>query len=274
MNISESTGSRRDRRSDITALVITFNEAPNIGRCLERLQFLKSVIVLDSGSTDETAEIVAGFPNAILVHRPFDTFAGQCNFGLGLVETEWVLSLDADYVLTESLATELANIILPPEVAGYEASFRYVINERPLSGTLYPPRIILYRRAFAHYRDEGHGHRLQLNGRIDSLKGDVLHDDRKPFARWMASQVGYARREAVYLLETPDRELSRNDRLRRTGWVMPLLALPYVLIVKRCLFDGLEGWFYALQRLCAEVLIALELIDRRLANRRPKTEPR
>lgn len=55
---------------------------------------------------------------------------------------------------------------------------------------------------------------------------------------------------------------------------MPLLALPYVLIVKRCLFDGLEGWFYALQRLCAEVLIALELIDRRLANRRPKTELR
>ncbi|MEJ1931880.1 glycosyltransferase, partial [Nostoc sp. NIES-2111] len=72
----------------ITGLVITFNEAANIERTLSRMQFLPKVIVLDSGSTDGTLDIAARFSNVEIVQRAFDSFAGQCNFGLGLIRTE------------------------------------------------------------------------------------------------------------------------------------------------------------------------------------------
>ena len=67
--------------ADLTALIITFNEEPNIGRVLERLGWVPRVVVLDSGSTDATLAICATFANVEVFTRPFDSFAGQCNHG-------------------------------------------------------------------------------------------------------------------------------------------------------------------------------------------------
>ena len=73
--------------ADITVMVLTFNEEPNIDRCLERLRWASRVLVVDSFSTDRTLEIVRGYPNTTIIQRAFDTFAGQCNFGLSQIET-------------------------------------------------------------------------------------------------------------------------------------------------------------------------------------------
>ena len=102
---------------------------------------------------------------------------------------------------------------------------------------------------------------------MSTLDGVVFHDDRKPLARWFRSQLKYAATEAHHLLEAQPVELSFVDRVRRWGWPAPFLVVAYVLVVKRALFDGRAGWFYAFQRLCAEVLLALELLDRRLSAR-------
>ena len=87
---------------DMTALVLTFNEAPNIERTLEAVKWAQRILVVDSGSTDATLDIVARYPQARVVTRPFDTFANQCNFGLSQISSEWVLSLDADFNLLNS----------------------------------------------------------------------------------------------------------------------------------------------------------------------------
>ena len=87
--------------SDITPLILTFNEAPNIRRTLEQLSWAQEIVVVDSFSTDETLAIATTLPRTRVVHREFDSFAGQCNFGLQCARTEWVLSLDADYVLSD-----------------------------------------------------------------------------------------------------------------------------------------------------------------------------
>ena len=94
---------------NITPLILTFNEAPNIGRTLEQLRWARDIVVVDSFSDDATLEIVSTFPQARVFQREFDSFAGQCNFGLSETEiqTEWVLSLDADYLLTPEMIEEL-----------------------------------------------------------------------------------------------------------------------------------------------------------------------
>src|SRR5262245_31635858 len=93
-----------------TVMVLTYNEAPNIGRTLEKLTWAHRVLVIDSFSTDETLAIAKRFPNVDVLQRRFDSFAGQCNFGLAHVDSEWVLSLDADYVLSDELCIELATL--------------------------------------------------------------------------------------------------------------------------------------------------------------------
>ncbi|MGJ4860515.1 glycosyltransferase family 2 protein [Labrys sp. La1] len=247
-----------------TVLILSFNEAPNLARCLERLDWASRILLVDSGSTDETLEIASRYANVEVVHRPFDSFADQCNFGLGLVDTPWVLSLDADYELSEDLVREIQS--LREETAqGYSTTFIYRIHGRALRGTLYPARTVLYRRQAARYRDEGHGHRVTVAGEVGTLAAPIYHDDRKPLLRWVDSQKRYAHIEADHLLAAPRDTLNRVDRLRLRAWPAPLLVFVYTLFWKGAFLDGWAGWYYTLQRTIAECLIALTLIDRRLA---------
>lgn len=248
----------------ITPLIITFDEAPNIARTLDKLAWARRIVVVDSGSTDGTLDVLARYPQVALFKRPFDSFADQCNFALAQVETEWALSLDADYEMSDRLVEELLNLCETDGAAGYRASFIYRIHGRPLRGTLYPPRIVLYRVKNARYANEGHGHKVTVSGEVRALSGVIYHDDRKPLSRWLASQQTYARLEADYLLKAVAGTLRASDRVRRMAWPAPILVFFYVLVVKGCLLDGWPGWFYTLQRVLAECMIALELIDRRL----------
>src|SRR5579863_4814571 len=137
----------------ITPLILTLNEAPNIGRIFEKLSWARRILVIDSGSTDDTLAIVRRSPAAAVIHHAFVDFASQCNFGLTQIATPWVLSLDADYELSDELTDELASLTLADAPVGYQARFIYRIYGRPLRGSLYPPRIVLYRRESATYRN-------------------------------------------------------------------------------------------------------------------------
>ena len=107
----------------ISVLILTFNEAPNIGRTLAALTAFPEIVVLDSGSSDETLEIVARFPNARLETRVFDTHGAQWSHGLeccGLTRP-WLLALDADYVLPKILVDEIARLPLSHAIAGRDS---------------------------------------------------------------------------------------------------------------------------------------------------------
>lgn len=247
----------------ITPLILTFNELPNIERTLAKLDWAGRIVVVDSGSTDGTLDILRRDQRVAVFAHEFVDFAGQCNFGLSYIATPWVLSLDADYELSDDLIGELRGLV-PGSAAGYRAAFVYRIHGRALRGSLYPPRIVLYRRDRAAYRQEGHAHRVHVEGDVLPLRGVIYHDDRKPLSRWLAAQPRYAYDEADYLLNSAGRAVTFADRIRLTGWLAPIVAPLHVLFVKRCIFDGRPGWYYALQRLLAETLLALEILDRRL----------
>jgi glycosyltransferase involved in cell wall biosynthesis len=248
----------------ITVLILTFNEEANIGRTLEAVKWAKRILIVDSGSTDKTVDIIRKYPQAEITTRAFDGFAQQCNFGLSLVETVWVLSLDADYELDAALVGEMSCLVPSDDITGFSASFVYRIYGKPLRSALYPPRTLLYRRDRATYRNEGHGHRVVVEGSVGHLGAPVYHDDRKPLARWFTSQQQYAKLEAEHLLTVPRSSLTCIDQIRLMAWPAPVLVFTYTLIIKRCLFDGWAGWLYVLQRTLAETMIALEIVDRRL----------
>jgi hypothetical protein len=96
----------------------------------------------------------------------------------------------------------------------------------------------------------------------------IFHDDRKSLSHWFNSQQRYAKKEAEYLLASDRTALRGTDKIRLAAWPAPLGIFLYTLVLKGCLLDGWPGWYYALQRLLAETLIALEIVERRLLQRR------
>jgi glycosyltransferase involved in cell wall biosynthesis len=248
----------------ITALILTFNEKENIGRTLSALSWIEEVLLIDSFSTDNTVELArAAHANVKALTRSFDSFAGQCNFGLSHVTTPWVLSLDADYVLTAELIEELKALEPSGDVAGYSAEFRYCVFGHPLRSTLYPARTVLYRRDRALYLDEGHGHRVRVDGMVRSLRGKIEHDDRKPLSRWLRSQDRYLTIEARHLIASTGDQLNWQDRLRKRIYFAPAGIFLYLLFVRGLILDGWPGWYYVAQRTIAETLLSLRLITER-----------
>ena len=252
----------------ITPLILTFNEALNLDRTLQKLTWAKQIVVIDSYSTDATAEIAALYPQVKFLKRRFDTHATQWNYGLEQVESEWVLSLDADYVLSDELIDELAILPSNSDVDGYFIKFKYCVFGKPLRGTILPPRQALFRRDRSIYIDDGHTQLLQVKGKSGTLSYPIYHDDRKPLSRWIWAQDRYMLIEVKKLLETPSQELSLGDHIRKQKILAPFIILFYCLILKGGILDGWIGWYYAFERVLAEVLLSIRLIEAEKQNYR------
>lgn len=254
--------------TDITPLVLTYNEAPNIGRTLQRLTWAKEILVVDSFSTDETLDIAKSFSQARVVQRKFDSHAAQWNFGLQQISTPWVLSLDADYLLPEDFADELTTLQAAENVSAFFARFRYCIFGRPLRGTLYPPRALLFRKDRCHYEQDGHTQRLQVSGQTSWLRSVVDHDDRKSLPHWLLAQDRYAKLEVDKLLRAAPGSLGVQDRLRKKVVFAPVLVFLYTLIGKGLILDGWPGWHYVFERTLSEIILSLRLIEARVKGKK------
>ena len=248
----------------ITPLILSFNEAANIARTLEPLQWAKRIVVMDSGSSDNTLEIASSFPNVSVHQRPFDSHSAQWNYGLTLVQSEWVLALDADYITDELFRTELHALSPKHGVNAFFARFTYCVFGHPLRASLYPPRAVLFRREAAHYIQDGHTQLLEYEGTASQLNTRIRHDDRKALKHWLEAQDRYMVIEAAQLLGTPLHELSFQDRLRKRIFIAPGVIFLYLLFVRGLILDGWPAGHMYFQRTVAEMILSLRLLEAKL----------
>jgi glycosyltransferase involved in cell wall biosynthesis len=248
--------------NSITPVVLTFNEAPNISRVLDRLSWATEIVVVDSGSHDGTQDIVSQYQSTRLVEHEFDDHASQWNFVLNEIDIpgDWILALDADHVMTGELVSEISKLTPGERVSGFRISFTYCALGQPLRGSLYPPLVSLYRRDRVYYFQQGHTHRLAIDGEVIALQSHMLHDDRKSFGRWVESQHRYMRLEADLIKESTWSELSWPNRLRMFVLPAPIVALFWCLVVKMAILDGFPGIYYSVQRMIAESILSFHLL--------------
>lgn len=245
--------------ADITPVILTRDEAPNLGRTLAQLTWARDVVVVDSFSTDATPEIARSFPNVRFFQRAFDEHAAQWTFGQQQVRTNWFLALDADYFLPAAFTRELQSLV-PGTIRGYIAPFRYAVGGKPLRASLYPPRIVVAMTAHATFWQDGHTQRISIDGDVASLREPIIHDDRKDFRSFVARQKRYMVAEAEKLRVRDPRSLGVAGRVRKLIVVAPFAVLVHTLFVKGLILDGVPGLRYAWERFVAEVILSRELL--------------
>jgi len=249
--------------SIITPLVLTYNEAPNIGRTLESLRWAERVVVLDSGSLDETENLSKRFPNVDWHVRSFDSHGQQWSYGIRQtgIEQGYVLALDADMAVPTLFVEELEQAFLAGDYVGGVTPFEYRILGRALTGAVYPAQLRVFKPHEVVIAQPGHTQEFSINGAIYTFKTKLIHDDRKSLERWVAAQLSYS---ALELKRIGDRKQLRwRDRLRQLG-VMPWLIGLYAYCKAGGPFRGAAAARYAYERVTFECLLALRCLTERL----------
>jgi glycosyltransferase involved in cell wall biosynthesis len=159
------------------------NEADNIRRCLESISWCSEVIVIDSGSTDNTLDICREY-GATVVHRDWTGYVEQKAFGLEKCSYEWVLNIDADEEVSDELRQEIIHIISSSDqsiarqnIAGYELSrVVFYLGKWWRKGGWYPEyRLRLCRRIKTTWAGADPHERAVVDGPIKRLKGELHH---------------------------------------------------------------------------------------------------
>lgn len=280
---------------NVSVLLLTHNEQVNIGRCLDALSWCDDICVIDSGSTDSTIAI-ARARGARVLHRPFDDFARQRNFGLedGELRHEWVLHLDADEVVTPEFKAALDALTPLPDLDGYRVPSKLMLFGRWLRHAgMYPTyQVRLGHRDRLRFKQVGHGQReTSPPERIGLFSEPYLHHSFSHGMRaWLVKHVRYAQDEARLIAEiragqheepatarsdgTQRRRAAKNAAARMPAALRPLARFFYVYLFRRGFLDGSSGLAYAVMMAVYEGMIAIFDYESRMAGERGETRPR
>lgn len=243
----------------ITPVILTLNEEPNIERTLNALRWASRVVIVDSGSTDRTAEIAQSFPNVAWHERPFDAHARQWGHAVREtnIDTDWALALDADMVVSTGLIDEMEQQFFPRSYTGGIVSFTYCCCGRDLFGSLYPPDLRVFRPDAVVIKQDGHTQRFSVAGETYRFKTKIVHDDRKPLERWVQGQLNYSLLEQRRMSGASSGSL--KSLVRKMG-LSPALAGIGAYIRAGGPLKGTAALQYAYERLTFEALLAMRLL--------------
>ena len=167
----------------LSAVLITKNEATNIGPCLASLGFAQEIIVLDSGSTDDTVVLARSVGAQVHVSEDWPGFGVQKNRALALATGDWVLSIDADERVTPALQAQILAAIASGQADCYRMPrLSSYCGQHMRHGGWFPdPVERLFRRGTARFSDDVVHERLLPQGKVGELTEPLLHDSFKDF---------------------------------------------------------------------------------------------
>jgi len=164
--------------STLSVIVVTFNEAHNIARCLSSVKDLANeIIVYDSSSTDKTVEIAKTLTPHVFVTEDWPGDGQQKNRALTKVTSRWVLCLDADEALTPAGCEEIKQAIKNTAIAAYDLPFQSYYLGRPMRFGHWRNEwhIRLFQHSKAKFTDSIVHCHLKIDGKVGKLKEKVQH---------------------------------------------------------------------------------------------------
>jgi glycosyltransferase involved in cell wall biosynthesis len=261
----------------VSVIVLTRDEEANIRSCLSSVAWADQVVVIDSGSTDNTVSIALS-NGADVVEQPWFGFSAQRELALrlSLLKHDWVYFVDADQWVTAQLAQEVADRLRVPSCAAFAHRFRLVFQGtwiRHCGWYNASWNVQLMDRRYAKYDGNLVGERVKIDGPIGRLKNDIVDDSRKGLADWLRKHVGYAELTAQARGKRPPM-LARISRLKNRDDIRPLsrvllkdIIFPsvpakpaaifcYMYVVRLGILDGVAGLRFCIFHAWYELTVA------------------
>ena len=191
---------------NVTAVILTFNEEQHLARCIASAQAVATdVVVVDCYSTDATLDIARAHGARVLQHA-WVNHAAQFNWALTQLgaDTEWVLRIDADEVLTPALTEEIRTRLpgIGPEIDGVYWGRRMTFQGRLIRhGGVFPVRVLrLFRHGRGQCENRWMDEHIKVAGPTADFAGEMIDDNLNSLTWWTDKHNRYASREAVDLL--------------------------------------------------------------------------
>jgi (heptosyl)LPS beta-1,4-glucosyltransferase len=160
----------------LTATVITHNEEPNIERCLKSLSWVDEIVVVDSYSEDKTVEICKKY-NCKVIQTAWQGFGKTKKFAVDNASNDWILSIDADEEVTDSLRNKIETLLIDPQHNGYYVKRKsfYLGKEIKQCGwdNDYPMR--LFNRKFGNFNDKEVHESVKIKSEKSKIHEPLLH---------------------------------------------------------------------------------------------------
>ena len=226
----------------IAAVIITKNEERNIEACLRSVDWVDEAIVVDACSEDRTVSIAKRHTDKVFI-RPWPGFGPQKNYGIDQASADWILILDADERVPETLRDEIiATIRRPPKSVGFEIPRRNVFYGRWIrGGGMYPDyQLRLFKKSAGRYDDVLLHEHLRLEGNVSRLTAPLDHFSMPTVGHHVRKIMLYSTLGAREKLKTRARvsalELAGNH----------LVTIVRTFLLRRGYRDGMHGVVIAL----------------------------
>lgn len=224
----------------LSVVIVAQNEERTIGRVIEAvLPIASEIILVDSGSTDKTKEIATAL-GARVLHQDWLGYSGQKNFAIDLASCDWILSLDADEIITEELRNEIASTLAAPvsdTIAGFKLPRVLFIGDQPVrKGGFYPDaQLRLFRRGKGRFRERIVHEAMEVDGGTITLAHDLHHYSYATVQDFANAMDKYARLSAQHYL-VHSKSSWRRNRINET--FHPLWTFFYRYIIRQGFLEG------------------------------------
>lgn len=216
----------------LTVIIPTFNEAHYIEGALHSVKFADEIIVVDSLSTDGTAEIAKSHKCKV-IQRQFDNFSNQKNHALQFATTEWILFLDADERITHALQKEIMTAMVSGNHTAYKLHFPHFFMNRFMYHHHNDVTRLVKRDKF-HFVGRVH-EKMIVDGSVGKLKNKVLHFTYKGLVHNLKKKDKYAWFQAEQM----------HAEKKKTTYIhlvfKPFYRFFHEYIIKRGFLDGVPG---------------------------------
>jgi len=229
------------KKARLSVVVVTLNEAERLRACLESVAWADEIVVVDAESDDKTATIAREFTDRVVV-RPWPGYAAQKNTAIELATGDWILSLDADEVVSTDLAADVGRILTANGPAdGYAVPRRNIFWGRWVRhGGLYPDwQVRLFRRTRGRFAARAVHESVSVDGRVERLAGHLEHRSYRDLGDFLARADRYATLAATEAV-AQGRRAGVGDLVLR-----PLGRFVVMYVVRGGFLDGWRGFLLA-----------------------------
>lgn len=225
----------------LTVIIIAMNEERNIRRCLESVQFADEIIVLDSGSDDNTVAIATEYTKHVF-STDWPGYGAQKQRALSKATGDWVLNLDADEAISQVLQQEIIQTIRSDSADAYRIAIRMNFYDQPLKYSSSPKRHVrLFKREQASFSTDIVHEKIILpeSARIGRLKNSIMHHSFKDVSHVLYKINKYSSYSAkTYIFKQ-----------RKPGFIKTLAGTSWMFfrcyVLQRGFLDGREGFLFA-----------------------------